>query len=151
MSSAAAWGEPAELLTPAEVQKLVPYLDDSVILGGFHSPTVGAVDSLRAGTIMRERARLKAHGNEPAVMAYGRRQYWRQHLRRHRDGFLLARLGHRQGAIVLWHHSAIEQLVLAGRPRHAPGARGVIKVRVGVDDSKAVITSRGLTGRSLES
>jgi glycine cleavage system aminomethyltransferase T/glycine/D-amino acid oxidase-like deaminating enzyme len=55
MSSAAAWGEPGEILTPAEVKKLVPYLDDSVILGGFHSPTVGAVDSLRAGTIMRER------------------------------------------------------------------------------------------------
>ncbi len=55
MSAAAAWGEPAELLTPAEVKKLVPYLDDAVILGGFHSPTVGAVDSLRAGTIMRER------------------------------------------------------------------------------------------------
>jgi glycine cleavage system aminomethyltransferase T/glycine/D-amino acid oxidase-like deaminating enzyme len=55
MSSAAAWGEPGEILTPAEVKKLVPYLDDSVILGGFHSPTVGAVDSLRAGTVMRER------------------------------------------------------------------------------------------------
>jgi glycine cleavage system aminomethyltransferase T/glycine/D-amino acid oxidase-like deaminating enzyme len=55
MSSAAAWGEPAESLTPAEVKKLVPYLDENVILGGFHSPTVGAVDSLRAGTIMRER------------------------------------------------------------------------------------------------
>jgi len=55
MSSALAWGEPAELLTPAEVRKLVPYLDDSVILGGFYSPTVGVVDSLRAGTVMRER------------------------------------------------------------------------------------------------
>ncbi|HXY72413.1 MAG TPA: FAD-dependent oxidoreductase [Actinomycetota bacterium] len=55
MSSALSWGEPAELLTPAEVRKLVPYLDDSVILGGFYSPTVGVVDSLRAGTIMRER------------------------------------------------------------------------------------------------
>ncbi len=36
--------------------KLVPYLDESVILGGAHFPTVGVVDSLRAGTLMRERA-----------------------------------------------------------------------------------------------
>ena len=45
-----------ELLTPAEVGKLVPYLDESVILGGAHFPTVGVVDSLRAGTLMREQA-----------------------------------------------------------------------------------------------
>ncbi|MHB1800643.1 MAG: GcvT family protein [Actinomycetes bacterium] len=56
MSSALAWGEPAELLSPAEVAKLVPFLDDSRILAGFSSPGVGTVDSLRAGTIMRERA-----------------------------------------------------------------------------------------------
>src|SRR5438552_2245905 len=56
MSSAVSWGEPAEILTPAEVKKLVPYIDENVILGGFYSPTVGAVDSLRAGTIMRERS-----------------------------------------------------------------------------------------------
>ena len=34
----------------------MPYLDESVILGGAHFPTVGVVDSLRAGTLMRERA-----------------------------------------------------------------------------------------------
>ncbi len=56
-SAAKAWGIPAELLSPGEVRKLVPYLDESVILGGAHFPTVGVVDSLRAGTIMRERAR----------------------------------------------------------------------------------------------
>jgi glycine cleavage system aminomethyltransferase T/glycine/D-amino acid oxidase-like deaminating enzyme len=55
-SAAKAWGIPAELLSPGEVRKLVPYLDESVILGGAHFPTVGVVDSLRAGTIMRERA-----------------------------------------------------------------------------------------------
>ena len=55
-SQAKAWGIPAELITPGEVNKLVPYLDDSVILGGAHFPTVGVVDSLRAGTLMRERA-----------------------------------------------------------------------------------------------
>ncbi len=55
-SQAKAWGIPAELLTPAGVRKLVPYLDDSVILGGAYFPTVGVVDSLRAGTLMREQA-----------------------------------------------------------------------------------------------
>jgi glycine cleavage system aminomethyltransferase T/glycine/D-amino acid oxidase-like deaminating enzyme len=55
-SQAKAWGIPAEILTPGEVNKLVPYLDESVILGGAHFPTVGVVDSLRAGTLMREKA-----------------------------------------------------------------------------------------------
>ena len=34
----------------------MPYLDPAVILGGAYFPTVGVVDSLRAGTLMRERA-----------------------------------------------------------------------------------------------
>src|ERR1700735_1407604 len=55
-SQAKAWGIPADLLTPEGVAKLVPYLDPSVILGGAYFPTVGVVDSLRAGTLMRERA-----------------------------------------------------------------------------------------------
>ncbi len=55
-SQAKSWGIPAEMLTPEGVRKLVPYLDDSVILGGAYFPTVGVVDSLRAGTLMRERA-----------------------------------------------------------------------------------------------
>ncbi len=55
-SQAKSWGIPAELLTPEGVAKLVPYLDPSVILGGAYFPTVGVVDSLRAGTLMRERA-----------------------------------------------------------------------------------------------
>src|SRR6266436_9072992 len=55
-SQAKSWGIPAELVTPGEVNKLVPYLDESVILGGAHFPTVGVVDSLRAGTLMREGA-----------------------------------------------------------------------------------------------
>ncbi len=55
-TAAKAWGIPAQLLSPAEVGKLVPYLDESVILGGAHFPTVGVVNSLRAGTLMREEA-----------------------------------------------------------------------------------------------
>ncbi len=56
VTKAKAWGIPAEHLTPEGVQKLVPYLDPAVILGGAYFPTVGVVDSLRAGTLMRERA-----------------------------------------------------------------------------------------------
>jgi glycine cleavage system aminomethyltransferase T/glycine/D-amino acid oxidase-like deaminating enzyme len=57
MSSAAAWGvEPVSIVTPAEIKELVPFIDESVIIGGFYSPGVGVVDSLRAGTIMRDRA-----------------------------------------------------------------------------------------------
>ena len=56
MSSAKSWGiEPVSLVTPAEVTELVPFIDESVILGGFYTPSVGVVDSLQAGTIMRGR------------------------------------------------------------------------------------------------
>ena len=58
MVSAASWGvEPVSLLTPAEVKDLVPFIDESVIIGGFYTPSVGVADSLRAGTLMREGAR----------------------------------------------------------------------------------------------
>jgi glycine cleavage system aminomethyltransferase T/glycine/D-amino acid oxidase-like deaminating enzyme len=57
MSSAASWGvDDASLVTPAEVKELVPYIDESVIVGGFYCPTVSVVDSLRAGTLLREEA-----------------------------------------------------------------------------------------------
>src|SRR5215213_8227678 len=56
MSSAKAWGIEADLLTPEQVAEKVPFLDPSVVVGGFWTSTVGVVDSLRAGTIMRERA-----------------------------------------------------------------------------------------------
>ncbi len=56
MASSRSWGIESELLTPAQIKALVPFLDETVILGGFHTPSVGVVDSLRAGTIMRERA-----------------------------------------------------------------------------------------------
>jgi glycine cleavage system aminomethyltransferase T/glycine/D-amino acid oxidase-like deaminating enzyme len=56
MASARSWGiEPVSLVSPAEVKRLVPYIDSSIILGGFYTPGVGVVDSLRAGTMMRER------------------------------------------------------------------------------------------------
>src|SRR5919205_425573 len=57
MSSAKSWGvDDVSLVTPAEVKELVPYIDESVIVGGFNTPGVAVVDSLRAGTLMRERA-----------------------------------------------------------------------------------------------
>ncbi|HEY3764644.1 MAG TPA: FAD-dependent oxidoreductase [Gaiellales bacterium] len=57
MSSAAAWGvEGVSLVTPAQIKAMVPFLDESILVGGFHTEGVGVVDSLRAGTLMRERA-----------------------------------------------------------------------------------------------
>ncbi len=57
VASAKSWGvEPVELVAPAEVKELVPFLDEKIVLGAFHTPGVGVVDSLRAGTLMRERA-----------------------------------------------------------------------------------------------
>src|SRR4051794_11815488 len=56
MSSARIWGIESEILSPKQVHEKVPFLDPDVIVGGFYTPSVGVVDSLRAGTIMRERA-----------------------------------------------------------------------------------------------
>ncbi|MGA9159499.1 MAG: FAD-dependent oxidoreductase [Actinomycetota bacterium] len=57
IASAKSWGvEPVELLTPEEVRELVPFINRDVVLGGFHTPGVGVVDSLQAGTLMRQRA-----------------------------------------------------------------------------------------------
>jgi glycine/D-amino acid oxidase-like deaminating enzyme len=57
MVSAKTWGiEPTSLVTPQEIKELVPFIDESLLLGGFYTPGAGVVDSLRAGTIMRERA-----------------------------------------------------------------------------------------------
>ena len=57
MASATAWGvEPAALVTPAEIGQLLPFVDERVLMGGFHCPGVAVVDSVRAGTLMRERA-----------------------------------------------------------------------------------------------
>ncbi len=56
MSSAKAWGIEAELVSPEFVAEKVPFLDPARIIGAFWTPSVGVVDSLRAGTLMRERA-----------------------------------------------------------------------------------------------
>ncbi|MDE2825029.1 MAG: FAD-dependent oxidoreductase, partial [Gemmatimonadota bacterium] len=56
MTSARVWGIESELLTPSEVVARVPFVNPDVILGGFYTPSVSVVDSVGAGTIMRERA-----------------------------------------------------------------------------------------------
>ncbi len=56
MTSSKAWGIESVLLTPEEAVELVPYMDKDVIVGAFYTPSGSVVDSLRAGTIMRERA-----------------------------------------------------------------------------------------------
>src|SRR3954469_15582837 len=56
MSSARAWGIEAELVSPDFVKEKVPFIETDQFIGAFWTPGVGVVDSLRAGTIMRERA-----------------------------------------------------------------------------------------------
>ena len=67
LSSAKAWGIPAELLTPEQVKEKVPYINSDLILGGFYSPTAGVVDPLQMGTLYREKATemgaLATHAN----------------------------------------------------------------------------------------
>jgi len=56
VASGTSWGiEGMSLMSPADVKEFVPYIDEKVILGGFHTEGVGVVDSLRAGTLMREK------------------------------------------------------------------------------------------------
>jgi glycine cleavage system aminomethyltransferase T/glycine/D-amino acid oxidase-like deaminating enzyme len=56
MSSAKNWDMEAQLVSPAEIKELVPFINEKILLGGCYYPTVSAVDSLRAGTIFRENA-----------------------------------------------------------------------------------------------
>ena len=57
ISSAKSWGvDSVSMVSPAEIKELVPYVDESVLLGGFYTPSVGIVDALGACAAMRERA-----------------------------------------------------------------------------------------------
>ncbi len=56
MSSAKAWGIESELVSPDFVKEKVPFIETDQFIGAFWTPSVGVVDSLRAGTIMREQA-----------------------------------------------------------------------------------------------
>ncbi|HSM45375.1 MAG TPA: FAD-binding oxidoreductase, partial [Acidimicrobiia bacterium] len=59
MTSAKAWGIESHLVSPAEVKEMVPFIEEEVVLGGFYTPSVSVVDSLQAGTLMRESAMSK--------------------------------------------------------------------------------------------
>ncbi len=56
MASAKAWGIDAELIGPDRIKELVPFVNTDILLGGFYTPSVSVVDSLQAGTVMRQRA-----------------------------------------------------------------------------------------------
>jgi len=49
MTSAKVWGIESHLLDAAQVKELVPFINEDVIIGGFYTPTVSVVDSLRNG------------------------------------------------------------------------------------------------------
>ena len=57
VQSAKAWGEPGRLLDVDEIEELVPYINTDLIRGGFYSESAGVCDPLRAGEVMRARAR----------------------------------------------------------------------------------------------
>ena len=65
MSSAKAWGIPSELLTPEQVAEKVPFLDPSVIIGGFYTPE-------------RRRRRLAARRHDHARAGAGTRRAHRR-------------------------------------------------------------------------
>lgn len=56
MTSAKAWGIESHMVTPAEIKEMVPFVDEGILLGGFYTPSVSVVDSLQAGTLMRQSA-----------------------------------------------------------------------------------------------
>ncbi|MEM7330890.1 MAG: FAD-dependent oxidoreductase [Chloroflexota bacterium] len=56
VSSAKAWGEPGEVITPERIKELAPFVNIEEIKGGFYSPSAGVVDSLQAGNLMRQYA-----------------------------------------------------------------------------------------------
>src|ERR1700761_4489287 len=50
MTSAKTWGiEPVSLITPTEIKELVPFIDESLLLGGFYPPSAGGRDPLSTG------------------------------------------------------------------------------------------------------
>lgn len=59
VASGKSWGIDTEIISPAEVKQLVPFINQAIIKSGFYTPGVGTVDSLRAGTLMREYAQSR--------------------------------------------------------------------------------------------
>ncbi|MFD8546506.1 FAD-dependent oxidoreductase [Streptomyces sp. NPDC059649] len=53
---AASWGVRGELVTPARCKEMWPLVDESMILGGFHTPDDGLARALLASRAQRQRA-----------------------------------------------------------------------------------------------
>ena len=61
MASAKSWGvEGCRLVTPAEVKELVPFVDESVILGGFYTPSVASSTRCASGRSCASARRRRA-------------------------------------------------------------------------------------------
>lgn len=56
LGAAHAFGVEAELLSPAAIKQLMPWINEQRLLGGLHVPIVGVVDPLYAGTLWRQKA-----------------------------------------------------------------------------------------------
>ncbi len=56
VDSAKNWGIDAYLVSPAEIKKLVPFINEEILVGGFYTPETGVCDSLQFGTLCREKA-----------------------------------------------------------------------------------------------
>ena len=69
MASAKSWGvEPVSLVTPAEVKELVPFIDESMIIGGFYTPG-------RRRRRLAARRHAHARGGPAAGRAHGLGQH----------------------------------------------------------------------------
>ena len=73
MASAKSWGvDSARLVTPAEIKELVPYIDESILLGGFHCPTVvGRRLAPRRDADARARGRVRRADGAPEHRGHG--------------------------------------------------------------------------------
>jgi glycine cleavage system aminomethyltransferase T/glycine/D-amino acid oxidase-like deaminating enzyme len=56
LAAAHAYGVEAEMLSPAQIKSMIPWIDETKLLGGFHTPAVGVVDPVYGGTLMRDQA-----------------------------------------------------------------------------------------------
>ncbi|MGH8792240.1 MAG: GcvT family protein [Stackebrandtia sp.] len=56
MASSKAWGIDSELISRAEVKQLMPFIDESLIVSAFYTPSVAVVDPLQTGALMRQQA-----------------------------------------------------------------------------------------------
>ena len=93
MASAQAWGvDRVSMVTPAEIKELVPFIDESILLGGFYSPgrgrgrlAAGRHDHARAGGRGRRAHDLGQHRGARDRRRARPRAPGAHHPRRHRD------------------------------------------------------------------